>query len=73
METRIKVADLSEFDSARYLDSKTAIAVYLADVLEANNAALMTSSLETIVRARGTTEIAKSAGIRGRFPSARPR
>jgi DNA-binding phage protein len=41
MSKRIKVADLPEFDAARYLASETAIAAYLTDILEANDAALL--------------------------------
>lgn len=63
MTKRIKVADLPEFDAARYLDSETSIAAYLTDILEANDAALLAAALGDIARARGMTEIAKSAGI----------
>jgi probable addiction module antidote protein/putative addiction module killer protein len=63
MSKRIKVADLPEFDAAHYLDSETAIAAYLTDILEANDAALLASALGDIARARGMTEIAKTAGI----------
>ena len=63
MSKRIKIADLPEFDAAPYLDSETAIAAYLTDILEANDAALLASALGDIARARGMTEIAKSAGI----------
>ena len=63
MKKRIKVADLAEFDAAHYLDSETSIAAYLTDILEANDAALLASALGDIARARGMTEIAKSAGI----------
>ena len=52
MSKRIKVADLPEFDSAPYLDSEKAIAVYLADILEANNPALTASALENCRRSR---------------------
>lgn len=58
-----KVADLPEFDAARYLNSKAAIAAYLTDILDANDAALLASALGDIARARGMSEIAKSAGI----------
>ena len=58
-----KVDDLPEFDAAPYLDSEVAIAAYLTDILEANNAALLAAALGDIARARGMTEIAKSAGI----------
>ena len=63
MRKRIKIAELPEFDAAHYLDSETAIAAYLTDILEANDAALLASALGDIARARGMTEIAKSAGI----------
>ena len=63
MTKRIKVADLPKFDAARYLDSETTIAAYLSDILEANDAALLAAALGNIARARGMTEIAKSAGI----------
>jgi probable addiction module antidote protein len=63
MKKRIKVDDLPEFDAAPHLDSEVAIAAYLTDILEANNAALLAAALGDIARARGMTEIAKSAGI----------
>jgi probable addiction module antidote protein len=63
MSKRIKVADLPEFDAAHYLDSETSIAAYLTDIMEANDAALLAAALGDIARARGMTEIAKSAGI----------
>jgi probable addiction module antidote protein len=63
MTRRIKLDDLPEFDAAPYLDSETSIAAYLTDILDANDAALLASALGDIARARGMTEIAKSAGI----------
>ncbi len=63
MRKRIQAADLPAFDAARYLDSETSIAAYLTDILEANDAALPASALGDIARARGMTEIAKTAGI----------
>jgi probable addiction module antidote protein len=63
MRKRIKATDLPEFDSARYLNSETSIAAYLTDILQANDAALLAAALGDIARARGMTEIAKSAGI----------
>jgi probable addiction module antidote protein len=63
MTKRIKVADLPEFDASRYLDNETSIAAYLTDILEANDAALLAAALGDIARARGMTEIARSAGI----------
>lgn len=63
MRKRINVADLPEFDAARYLDSETSIATYLTDILEANDAALLAAALGDIARARGMSEIARMAGI----------
>ena len=63
MSKRIKIADLPEFDAAPYLDSEASIAAYLTDVLEVGDGALLASALGEIARARGMTEIAKSAGI----------
>jgi probable addiction module antidote protein len=63
MKKKIKVADLTAFDAAPYLDSEEAIAAYLTDIIEANDASLLAAALGDIARARGMTEIAKSAGI----------
>jgi len=63
MRKRIKLADLPEFDASHYLESEASIAAYLTDILEANDAALLASALGDIARARGMTDIAKTAGI----------
>jgi probable addiction module antidote protein len=63
MSKRIKVADLPEFDAARYLHSESSIAAYLTDILEANDAGLLAAALGDIARARGMAEIAEAAGI----------
>ena len=63
MSKRINVADLSDFDVAPYLDGEVAIAAYLTDILQANDASLLAAALGDIARARGMTEIAKAAGI----------
>ena len=63
MRKRIKVEELPEFDAAHYLESEASVAAYLTDILEANDAALLASALGDIARARGMTEIAKTAGI----------
>jgi probable addiction module antidote protein len=63
MRKRIKATELPEFDAAAYLGNEKALAAYLTDVLEANDAALLAAALGDIARARGMTEIAKSAGI----------
>jgi len=63
MSKRIKVDDLPAFDAAPYLGSDEAIAAYLTDILQANDAGLLSAALGDIARARGMTEIAKAAGI----------
>ena len=63
MTKRIKVADLPEFDAAKYLDSEAAVAAYLTDILEANDPALLAAALGDIARARGMSEIAKASGL----------
>ena len=63
MRKTIDVRELPEFDPARYLDNEESIAVYLTEILETNDAALLASALGDIARARGMTEIAKAAGI----------
>ena len=63
MTKNTKVSDLAEFDTAPYLDSEETIAVYLTDILEAGDSALLAAALGDIARARGMTEIAKSSGI----------
>jgi probable addiction module antidote protein len=63
MVKRIKVEQLPEFDAAPYLDSEEAVAAYLTDILDANDAGLLAAALGDIARARGMTEIAKTAGI----------
>jgi probable addiction module antidote protein len=63
MTKSTKVSDLAEFDAAPYLDSEETIAVYLTDILEAGDSALLAAALGDIARARGMTEIAKASGI----------
>jgi probable addiction module antidote protein len=63
MNKRIKVDSLPTFDAAPYLDSEEAIAAYLTDILAANDAGLLAAALGDIARARGMTDIARSAGI----------
>ncbi len=63
MIKRIQVDDLPDFDAAPYLDSEEAIAAYLTEILAANDAGLLAAALGDIARARGMTEIARSAGI----------
>jgi probable addiction module antidote protein len=63
MTKRIKIDDLPDFDAAPYLAPEEAVAAYLTDIMEANDSALLAAALGDIARARGMTEIAKTAGI----------
>ncbi|MFN9709380.1 MAG: DNA-binding protein [Burkholderiales bacterium] len=51
MPEKIKIDELPPFDAAPYLDSKDAIAVYLTDILETNDAAMLASAIDDIARA----------------------
>ncbi|WP_426170942.1 addiction module antidote protein [Pseudoduganella sp. R-34] len=54
---------LEDFDPAEYLTSEEAAAVYINEALATGDAAFLASAIGDIARARGMTEIAKSAGI----------
>jgi probable addiction module antidote protein len=79
MTKKINVADLPEFDMAKYLPDDEAIAEYLTIVLADNDPALLAAALGDIARARGMTEIAKASGIgrealyKALRPNAQPR
>lgn len=55
--------DLPEFDASEYLGSDEAIAAYLSEALESDNAALFAVAVNNIARARGMTEIARKSGL----------
>jgi len=59
----IDVNTLPDFDAAPFLDSESAIAAYLADILEAGDDGLLAAALGDIARARGMTDIANAAGL----------
>jgi probable addiction module antidote protein len=63
MRKRIKATELPDFDAAPYLKNERAIAAYLTDILQANDAGLLAAALGDIARARGMSDIAKAAGI----------
>ncbi len=58
-----KVTELRTFDAAVYLTDDQAMADYLTAVLEDGDASLLAAALGDIARARGMTDIAKSAGL----------
>lgn len=57
------ISALPEFDVAAYLDNEETIAAYLTDIIAENDASMLAAALGDIARARGMTDIAKSAGI----------
>jgi probable addiction module antidote protein len=57
------LAELEDFDPAVNLISDEAIAAYITDILAAGDLALFNSAIDDVVRARGTAQIAQSAGI----------
>lgn len=63
MTEKISVAGLPEFDASVYLDSEEAIAEYLTAIIEDGDSALLAAALGDIARARGMTEIARTAGL----------
>jgi probable addiction module antidote protein len=63
MAKPIKTSDLRTFDAADYLGDDQAMADYLTAVLDDGDAALLAAALGDIARARGMTNVAKSAGL----------
>ncbi len=63
MTDKVQISSLPEFDASHYLDRETAIAEYLTAIIEAGDSALLAAALGDIARARGMSEIAKSAGL----------
>jgi len=53
----------SAFDAAEYLDSDEAIAAYLNEVLEADDADMFLSALADIARARSMSKVAEDSGL----------
>ena len=51
------------YDSAEYLDSDEAIAAYIDEALGSADPAHITHALGVVARAKGMTEIARSAGV----------
>lgn len=54
---------LNDFDPAKYLHTDEDIAVYLTEMIEAGDGALLAAALGDVARARGMTEIARASGI----------
>ena len=63
MNKKVKIENLPVFDMADYLDSDTAVAEYLSQVLTDGDAGELAHALGHIAKARGMAQIAKDAGI----------
>jgi probable addiction module antidote protein len=54
---------ISKFDAADYLKSPVAIAAYLTEAFETNDAAYICTALDTVARAKGMRDVAKATGL----------
>lgn len=63
MEKRTRAADLAAFDMAEYLDSPTAIAEYLNQVLSEGDSAELIHAIGVAARAQGMTDVARKSGL----------
>ena len=76
---KVRVADLQEFDPARYLRTPDEVAGYLSSILEAGDPGLLAKALGDIARAKGMAQIADDAGMsrealyKALRPNAQPR
>ena len=51
------------FDAAEYLESAEDIAVFLEDIFESEDPALITNALGVVARSKGMAEVARKAGL----------
>ncbi|MEX3959240.1 addiction module antidote protein [Trinickia sp. EG282A] len=54
---------LTTFDPAEDLGSEEAMAVFMAEAFETNDAAYIAHALEVLVRAKGMAQIAEQTGL----------
>jgi probable addiction module antidote protein len=54
---------VSKFDAADYLKTPAAIAAYLTEALETNDAGYICTALDTVARAKGIAEVSKATGL----------
>ncbi len=54
---------LTKFDPSEYLTSDEAIATFMADAFESENAGYIAHALGIVARAKGMTQIAKDTGL----------
>lgn len=55
--------EIPTFDIADYLDSEEIVAAYLNEIIQENDVELLLSALGDISRAKGMSEVAKSANL----------
>ena len=58
-----KLAELSSFDAARYLDSEEAVAEFIDAALETGDPAVLIRALGEVARAQGMARVAKRSGL----------
>jgi len=79
VKSKIKISDLPDFDMAEHLKSEEDIAAYLNIVIGEGDIAELAHALGVAAKARGMSEVAKSAGItrealyKALRPNAKPR
>ena len=54
---------VSKFDAADYLNTPFAIAAYLTEAFETDDAAYICTALDTVARAKGMSDVAKATGL----------
>ena len=54
---------ISKFDAADYLKTPEAIAAYLTEAFETNDAGYICTALDTVARAKGIGDVSKATGL----------
>lgn len=54
---------LFNYDAAEFLDSPEAMAVFIEDIMESNDPAMIANGIGVVARAKGMTDLAKATGI----------
>ena len=58
-----KMVKVSRFDAADYLKTPDAIAAYLTEAFETDDAAYICIALDTVARAKGIGDVARATGL----------
>lgn len=59
----ININDLKPFDAAEYLDTNESIQAYISAALETGDAQYIASTIGTVARAKGMSQLAKETGL----------